>query len=263
MSAPLVLEVRDLALAFGGVQALSAFFLTVRRGEIMALIGPNGAGKTTVFNCLSGLYRPDAGSVGLAAADGAMVQLAGRRPDEIVACGLARTFQNIRLFRGMSVQENVMVGFHCRTRAGVLGAVFRSAAVRAEEERVEAGSRELLRRVGLTGLEEEMAGTLAYGAQRRLEIARALAAAPKLLLLDEPAAGMNPQEGGELMELIRSLRADGISILLIEHDMHLVMRLCDRVTVLDTGRSIAVGSPEQVQADPAVIRAYLGDELDA
>ncbi|OQX19099.1 MAG: ABC transporter ATP-binding protein [Desulfobulbaceae bacterium A2] len=260
MSASQVLEVRDLALAFGGVQALSAFSLSVRQGEIMALIGPNGAGKTTVFNCLTGLYRPDAGSVRLAAADGTMVQLAGRRPDEIVARGLARTFQNIRLFRGMSVLENVKVGYHCRTGAGVLGAVFRSAAVRAEEQQVDAGSRALLRRVGLTGLEEELAGNLPYGAQRRLEIARALAAAPRLLLLDEPAAGMNSQEGRELMELIRSLRADGITILLIEHDMHLVMRLCDRVTVLDTGRCIAVGSPGEVQADPAVIRAYLGDD---
>lgn len=258
-----LLVVRGLSLAFGGVRALDSLALEVDRGAIVGLIGPNGAGKTTVFNCLSGFYRPDAGELRLARAEGGTVSLGGLRPDEVVARGLARTFQNIRLFRRMTSLENVMVGHHCRTRAGVLGAIWRGAATRAEEEEIYAGSLALLRRVGLAGLAGEPAGTLPYGAQRRLEIARALAAGPRLLLLDEPAAGMNPREGEELVALIRSLRDDGMSILLIEHDMHLVMGLCDQVVVMDAGRRIACGTPAMVQADPAVIRAYLGGEGDA
>lgn len=254
-----ILEARGLGVAFGGVRALDTVDLQVIAGEITAMIGPNGAGKTTLFNCLTGLCRPTAGEVRLLPPGGEGRRLDGLSPNRIAALGVARTFQNIRLFPAMSALDNVLVGRHVRTRAGVLGAVLRDAGTRAEERESAAAARRLLARVGLDAVSQEPAASLPYGLQRRLEIARALAAEPLLLLLDEPAAGMNPRETAELDELIRRLRdEEGITILLIEHDMRLVMGLAERIVVLDCGRLIAAGTAAQVRSDPEVIRAYLG-----
>jgi branched-chain amino acid transport system ATP-binding protein len=253
-----LLEARGLSAAFGGLRALDAVDLEVLEGEIAALIGPNGAGKTTLFNCLTGLCLPSAGDLHLLPAGGGRQRLGGLSPHRITALGVARTFQNIRLFPEMSALENVMVGRHVRTRAGVLGALLRGPGTRAEEREIRADARALLARVGLKAVADEPAAGLPYGLQRRLEIARALATRPLLLLLDEPAAGMNPRETAELDELIRRLRDDGVTILLIEHDMRLVMGLAERIIVLDCGQVIATGTPGQVRADPAVVRAYLG-----
>jgi branched-chain amino acid transport system ATP-binding protein len=241
---------------FGGLAALADISLSVGRGEIFGLIGPNGAGKTTLFNVLTGLYRPDAGEF---AFDGA--RLSGARPHQVAARGIARTFQNIRLFANMSALENVMVGRHSRSRAGVLGAVLRGPATRAEEAAISARAYTLLEYVGIAGRAAEPAYSLSYGDQRRLEIARALATDPKLLALDEPAAGMNATERAELARLLERIRRDGMTLLLIEHDVKLVMGLCDRVAVLDYGRKIAEGAPEAVRCDPAVVAAYLGGEI--
>lgn len=258
-----VLEVRDLSQNFGGLRALNNLDMTVGEGEITALIGPNGAGKTTFFNCITGIHTPSEGSVYLYLADGQKELLNGRKPHEITALGLSRTFQNIRLFGEMTVLENVMLGRHCRTHAGVLGAILRDRATREEEQRTIDISYELLEDTGLAELWNESGKNLAYGAQRRLEIARALACEPRLLLLDEPAAGMNPQETQELEALIRKIMARRkISILLIEHDMSMVMSLSDRIYVMEYGTCIASGTPAEVRANPAVIRAYLG-EADA
>ena len=258
-----VLEVRDLSQNFGGLRALNNLDMTVGEGEITALIGPNGAGKTTFFNCVTGIYTPSEGRVYLYLADGKKELLNGRKPHEITALGLSRTFQNIRLFGEMTVLENVMLGRHCRTHAGVLGAILRDRATREEEQRTIDISYELLKDTGLAELWNEAGKNLAYGAQRRLEIARALACEPRLLLLDEPAAGMNPQETQELEALIRKIMARRkISILLIEHDMSMVMSLSDRIYVMEYGTCIASGTPAEVRANPAVIRAYLG-EADA
>ena len=255
-----LLEIRGLSAVFGGLRALDAVDLEVFEGEIAALIGPNGAGKTTLFNCLTGLCLPSAGELHLVPAGGLRQRLGGLAPNRIAALGVARTFQNIRLFAQMSALENVMVGRHVRTRAGVLGALLRGPGTRAEELEITAVAHGLLAKVGLRAVAGEPAASLPYGLQRRLEIARALATRPLLLLLDEPAAGMNPRETAELDELIRRLRdEDGVTILLIEHDMRLVMGLAERITVLDCGRLIAVGTPLQVQTDPEVIRAYLGE----
>jgi len=254
-----LLEARGLSASFGGLRALDAVDLQLFAGEIAALIGPNGAGKTTLFNCLTGLCLPGSGDLRLLPADGLPRRLIGLSPSRIAALGVARTFQNIRLFPQMTALENVMVGRHARTRAGVVGALLRGPGTRAEEREIAAAARALLAQVGLRAVADEPAASLPYGLQRRLEIARALATRPLLLLLDEPAAGMNPHETAELDELVRRIRDDGVTILLIEHDMRLVMGLAERIVVLDYGRLIAAGTPEQVRADPAVIHAYLGE----
>lgn len=250
-----LLSINGVSKRFGGIVALDEVSLTVQEGEIYGLIGPNGAGKTTLFNCMTGLYRVSQGEIRL---DGQPIQ--NRKPHVIVARGFARTFQNIRLFANMTALENVLVGRHVRTRAGVIGAVLRDAGTRAEEAMSRERARALLDFVGLGHKGRTLAGHLAYGEQRRLEIARALATEPRLLALDEPVAGMNPAERRAMGELFLRLRAQGLTLLLIEHDVKLVMGLCDRVAVLDYGRKIAEGPPDVVRRDPAVIAAYLGAE---
>jgi branched-chain amino acid transport system ATP-binding protein len=255
-----IIKIHGLTMDFGGIRALNRLDLNIRQGEIAALIGPNGAGKTTFFNCLTGMYTPTAGDILLFSPGSRQgVSIKGLKPNRITEMGLARTFQNIRLFSQMTVLENVMIGRHCRTRAFIFGAVFRNAATRAEEKDTVDRSYAILEKVGLAGSVNELAKKLPYGAQRRLEIARALATEPLLLLLDEPAAGMNPQETLELIDLIREIAEDGLSILLIEHDMKLVMSLSHRIFVMDYGKKIAQGEPKEIRANPAVIKAYLGE----
>lgn len=257
-----ILNVKGLTMDFGGIRALDNLSLQIKPGEIVALIGPNGAGKTTFFNCITGIYKPTKGELLLTPPGKKTKNLNGMKPNKVTQQGLARTFQNIRLFPNMTVLENVMIGRHCRTTSKIFGAIFRGPRTRKEEKGIVDQSLSILRKVNLDGFANEYAKNLPYGAQRRLEIARALATEPLVLLLDEPAAGMNPQETLELDELITQIRDDGLAILLIEHDMKLVMNISDHIFVVDYGKKIAEGTPEQVAQNADVIKAYLGEDLE-
>ena len=259
-----ILQVKQLTKDFGGLRALDSIDLDVHAGQIAALIGPNGAGKTTFFNCITGIYKPTKGEMTISPKGKKKKKLNGLKPNHVTESGLARTFQNIRLFQNMTVLENVMIGRHCRMHAGIPGAIFKNPATRREERQAVDDSYRMLEKIGLDQYVNEYAKNLPYGAQRRLEIARAMATDPFILLLDEPAAGMNARETKELDDLIIRIRdQEKISILLIEHDMKLVMSLSDIIYVVDYGKKIAQGTPEEIKNNPDVIKAYLGEDTDA
>jgi branched-chain amino acid transport system ATP-binding protein len=251
-----LLSIEDVTKQFGGLVAVGNLNIRIAAGELVGLIGPNGAGKTTAFNLLTGVYVPTDGRIMF---DGALIN--GRKPYRVAALGVARTFQNIRLFRGLTALENVKVASHLKTRAGLAASIARTPSLLVNDARLEAIARDVMAKMELSDIADVLAGSLPYGLQRRLEIARALATQPKLLLLDEPAAGMNPHEKTGLMALIRTIRDEyNVTILLIEHDMKLVMGICERIYVLDYGRIIAEGAPEAIRRNPKVIAAYLGEE---
>ncbi|MFJ8246013.1 ABC transporter ATP-binding protein [Peribacillus asahii] len=253
----MVLEIKNITKNFGGISALTDVSFQLKEGEIHGLIGPNGAGKTTMFNLITNMFPPTTGEIIFS-----NETITGIKPHKITDKGICRTFQNIRLFSQMTTLENVMVGAHSRSKAGVFSGVFRPKSQRTEERKIREKAIELLDLVGLSEFHDVVSENLSYGQQRRLEIARALASDPKLLLLDEPAAGMNETETASLFDLIKQVQVRGISVLIIEHDMPLVMKLCDHITVLNFGKKLAEGTPEEIQNNPAVIEAYLGSEED-
>lgn len=253
----MVLEIKNITKNFGGITALTDVSFHIKEGEIHGLIGPNGAGKTTMFNLITSMFPPTTGEIKFFNED-----ITGIKPHKITSKGICRTFQNIRLFSQMTTIENVMAGAHSRSHSGVFRSVFRPKSQRTEERNIREKAEELLELVGLSSFHNVVAENLAYGQQRRLEIARALASDPKLLLLDEPAAGMNETETAGLFDLIKQVQTRGVTVLIIEHDMPLVMKLCDHITVLNFGKKLAEGTPEEIQNNPAVIEAYLGSEED-
>jgi len=252
-----LLELSGVERHFGGLKVLQGVNLAIPQGGVFGLIGPNGAGKTTVFNLITGLQQPDGGAIRFDGRD-----LSGLKPHQITRLGLARTFQNIRIFKGMSLLENVMVGQHSHLRYGALGLLLASAGFRSQELRARERARELLSWVGLESQADEVADKLSYGDQRKLELARALATEPRLLLLDEPVAGMNSAEKDEIMGVIRAIAARGFTVFMIEHDMKFVMGLCEQIAVLNFGQIIALGNPDQIRSNPQVIEAYLGRDDD-
>ncbi|WP_342599811.1 ABC transporter ATP-binding protein [Psychrobacillus sp. FSL H8-0483] len=253
----MVLELKNITKNFGGISALTDVSFKINEGEIFGLIGPNGAGKTTLFNVITNMFSPTSGEISFLGE-----KISGLKPHKITDKGICRTFQNIRLFSQMSVLENVLVGGHCRSKSGVINSVLRTKSQRKEETNSLEAALELLELVGLSKFQDSSAENLAYGQQRRLEIARALASNPKLLLLDEPAAGMNETETESLFDLIKKVQKRGVTVLLIEHDMPFVMKLCDRITVLNFGKKLAEGTPAEIQNNQEVIEAYLGAEED-
>jgi branched-chain amino acid transport system ATP-binding protein len=261
MSSDILLSANNISIVFGGLKAVSDFSCTLKKGELVGLIGPNGAGKTTVFNMLSGVYTPTSGNIFFNDKKDKEHKISGKAPAVLNKIGISRTFQNIRLFSNLTVKDNILIALHSQRSVNPLDVLLRTPAFRADEEKMSAKTQDLLALFKIDTKSGEYAKNLSYGEQRKLEIVRALASKPSLLLLDEPAAGMNPQETDELMKMIHFIRDEfNLTILLIEHDMHLVMGICERLIVLDYGKIIAEGTPEIIRSDPAVIKAYLGEE---